>query len=252
MELSPLGEHSCKILSFLGCHVGYVSFRCESILPCRVFQLHLIPFSVVVVFQSESESGSTNVCATISMAVKRGMKLLVPSIRRLCLAVKAEVAEENVASKIAVIDWHTTRLGALQKRKISCTEEIERLDSALSLQESIYCGMFKCGLQAYGSRKKAKKELNEAIEGNCTAEELAHLTANEYRCFKNVRQHVEWCTTAKKAKDLLQARIKQEVQAAKEVDIEIENLHLPHATMTPAPDIRSGDVEAFMEFMCTI
>jgi hypothetical protein len=168
------------------------------------------------------------------MAVKRGMKLMAPSVRRLCLAVKAEVAEENVASKIAIIDWHTTRLGALQKRKISYTEEIQRLESALSLQESIYNGMFKCGSQAYGSRKKAKKELNEAIEDNCTAEELAHLTANKYRCFKNVRQHVEWCTTAKKAKDLLQARIKKEVQAAKEVDIDIESLQLPHATRTPA------------------
>ena len=61
------------------------------------------------------------------------MKLLAPSIMRLCMTVKHEVEEEILANTVAIIDMHVSRLNHLQRQKLSCKEEVYHLESALAL-----------------------------------------------------------------------------------------------------------------------
>jgi hypothetical protein len=203
------------------------------------------------VFQSASEDAIDITSTGIPMPVRQGMKLLAPSIQRLCNVVLAALEEENQATVLAVGDLDATRLGLLKKRRACCSEELQRLHRALSLQEDVFNGMFKCGEQAVGARKRAKRELKQALQANQKPEVIENLTASEEKCFRNIKQFIEWCTIAKKAKDLLQSRYNEEELALADVDKDIEELQVLHDSRTPTADTRCSDVQAFMLFMCS-
>lgn len=189
--------------------------------------------------------------AAIPVPVRRGMKLLAPSIIRLCNVVLAGLEEEDRATVNAIEDLHPTTLGALKKRRACCMEELGRLQNALSLQDDVFNGMFKCGDQAVGARKKAKRELKEAQQANKKAEVIENLVANEEKAYRNIRQFVQWCTIAKKANDTLETRCNDEEMALAALENDIQDLEVLDDSGTRNVDSRSSDVEAFMRFVCS-
>lgn len=199
--------------------------------------------------QGASDGAVHLTSAGIPLPVFRGMKLLAPSIFRLCNVVLSALEEEDVATVNAVEDLRATTLGMLKNRRACSIEELERLHSALSLQEDIFNGMFKCGEEAVAGRKKAKTELKEAVEANRKASVIENLTANEENSYRNIRQFVQWCTIAKKAKDNLQTRCNEEEMALSEVENDIQEVEALHVSGTRTADSRSSDVEAFMLFV---
>ena len=100
---------------------------------------------ILHVLQAPSEAAVSITSTTIPLPVTRGMKLLAPSIDRVCKVVLAALEEENRASMRAHVDMDGNALGVLKKRKASYCEELQRLQGALSLQDDVFQGMFKCG-----------------------------------------------------------------------------------------------------------
>lgn len=193
-----------------------------------------------------------SICSTaIPLPVLRGMKLLAPSIDRVCKVVLSALDEENRASMHADVDMDGTALGVLKKRGASYCEEMQSLQGALSVQDNVYQGMFKCGDQAVAARKRARKDLKKAIETKQKPRVITELKANEDKCYENICQFVEWCRIAKAAKDTLQKRYEEEERALADVDNDIRKLEVLQNSSTPTADTRSSDVQAFMVFLST-
>jgi hypothetical protein len=135
----------------------------------------------------------------------------------------------------------------------SAMKKKSNVSRALSLFTSqVYSGMFKCGAQAFRAHKRAKLELDKALTSNCSDTVFANLTAIEDTCLMNLRRLTEWCMTARKSMDMLQARYEEELEAAKALDIEIEKLQKEKGASVPVKDTRTSDVQAFWDFMSTV
>ena len=205
----------------------------------------------VHVLQGASDAAVDVISAGIPIPVRRGMKLLAPSILRLCNVVLTALEDEDRTTVNAVQDLCATTLGVLQNRRAYCIEELQRLKRALSFQETVYNGLFKCEDEAVGARKKARRELKEALQAKQKAAVIENLTANEEKSYRTIWQFVDWYTIAKKAKEDLQCRYKDEEMALADVDNDIEELKVLDDLGTRTADSRTSNVEAFMVFVAS-
>ena len=140
--------------------------------------------------------------------VRWAMKLLAPSITRLCMALKHEVDEEILANTLAVMGVHANRLAHLKKQKITYKEEVHQLERAMTLHIQVFDGLFRCGAHAIGAQKRVKKELQRVTKGRCTEAELANLPANAIKCLTLVHELVECCKTSRNTMALLEMKYK--------------------------------------------
>lgn len=188
--------------------------------------------------------------AGIPMPVRRGMGLLAPSIARLCNVVLAALEEEGRATANAPEDVCSTTLGVLQRRRATYSEELDCLDSALSLQEDVYNGLFKCREDAVTLRKRVKKGVKEALQKNLKPAVVDNLKATEEKCRKNIQQFVEWIKVAMNAKEVLQGRYNEEEVHLAQVEKDIQVVEVVHDPGSRTLDSRISYVDAFMRFVC--